>query len=104
MEKGSIGENMFFIASGSVEVLSDGQIMAILRPGQFFGEIALLFGHMKRTATIKAVTPCILYSLSRHDLMFILNIYPEIAENLQKEAEKRLEGDLDRTRRLAEIL
>jgi hypothetical protein len=59
-------------------------------------EIALLFGHMKRTASIRAKTACSLYSLSRSDLDKILEVYPDMAEKLQKTAEERLAHDLQR--------
>ncbi|KAJ3334449.1 hypothetical protein HDU91_002727, partial [Kappamyces sp. JEL0680] len=96
IEKGTAGDLMFFIASGNLDVVIDGKTIGHLKPGQFFGEIALLFGHMKRTASIRAVTSCSLYSLSRYDLESVLNIYPEMAENLQKIAEKRLEVEIGR--------
>ncbi len=101
IEKGTAGDLMFFIASGNLDVISDGKTIANLRPGQFFGEIALLFGHMKRTATIKCSTSCSLYSLSRSDLDQVLEIYPEMADNLEKIAEKRLEADLVRIAEIA---
>ncbi|KAJ3324451.1 hypothetical protein HDV06_006862 [Boothiomyces sp. JEL0866] len=90
IEKGTVGDLMFFIASGTLEVVVDVKPVAQLNPGQFFGEIALLFGNMKRTATIRAKTACNLYSLSRNDLSFILQVYPEIAEKMQAVAEERI--------------
>jgi CRP-like cAMP-binding protein len=96
IEKGTAGDFMFFIASGNLEVMVDNVAVVELTPGQFFGEIALLFGHMKRTATIRAKTNCSLYSLSRSDLDSILEVYPEMAEKLQKTAEERIGQDLVR--------
>jgi CRP-like cAMP-binding protein len=51
---------------------------------------------MKRTATVRAVTSCTLYSLSRSDLEYILEVYPEMADKLQKTAEERITSDLKR--------
>ena len=42
----------------------------------------------KRTATVKALTHCDLYSLSRRDLDMILIDHPEAAQQLKKTAEK----------------
>jgi CRP-like cAMP-binding protein len=42
-----------------------------------------------------------LYSLSRSDLDQVLEIYPEMADNLEKIAEKRLEADLVRIAEIA---
>ncbi len=53
-------------------------------------EISLLFGRMKRTATIKTVTPCILYSLSKKHLDEVLAHHPNMAHAIRKVAEERL--------------
>jgi hypothetical protein len=37
IEQGTTGDQMFFIESGSVEVIVDGKAVAVLQPGQFFG-------------------------------------------------------------------
>ena len=94
IEAGTIGEEMFFISSGTVEVDVDGKIISVLNPGQFFGEVELLFGLLKRTATVRAITNCRLYSLSRRDLLFILEVYPEVSKALQDEVERRLDLDI----------
>ena len=51
---------------------------------------------MKRTATIRASSNCNLYSLSRSELLFILQVYPDIADNIQELAKARLVGDKSR--------
>jgi hypothetical protein len=51
---GDLGDGMYFILSGSLSVHhEDGTAMALLRKGQYFGEVALLKRHGKRTATIR---------------------------------------------------
>jgi CRP-like cAMP-binding protein len=97
IEKGTAGDQMFFIATGYLEVVIDGgKVVGQLGPGQFFGEIAMLFGHMKRTATIRARSACSLYSLSRMELNLVLDVYPEMAEQLKRTAEERMIQDLNR--------
>lgn len=56
-------------------------------------EIALLFGRMKRTASIRAYTHCILYSLSRQDLNSVLELNPFMAEKMKQVAADRLAND-----------
>ena len=90
IEEGTTGDQMFFIASGSLQVLVGGESIATLSTGRFFGEIAVLFGQMKRTATIRATTNCVLYSLSRQDLNEILETNPAMATKLRKIAEERM--------------
>jgi uncharacterized membrane protein len=52
--------------------------IAVLKPGDFFGEISLLDGG-PRTATIRAEEAVILYSLSRHDFLEFLKRHPAAA-------------------------
>jgi CRP-like cAMP-binding protein len=51
---------------------------------------------MRRTATIRAITNCNLYSLSRSELNYILDMYPDMAETIKKTAEERMVKDLNR--------
>jgi CRP-like cAMP-binding protein len=51
---------------------------------------------MRRTATIRGITNCNLYSLSRSELNYILQLYPEMAETIRKTAEERMVKDINR--------
>ncbi|KAJ3262213.1 Potassium/sodium hyperpolarization-activated cyclic nucleotide-gated channel 3 [Boothiomyces macroporosus] len=93
IEEGTTGDQMYFIASGQVEAIVNGVARAKLSPGSFFGEIALLFGRMKRTASIRAFTHCRLYSLSRKDLNSILELNPSMADRMKQVASERLAQD-----------
>ena len=63
--KGAIGSEMFFIVKGKCEVLNEKNYpVAILRSGQYFGEIALI-KEQTRMATIRAATFCILGKLTK---------------------------------------
>ncbi|KAJ3043070.1 hypothetical protein HDV00_005978 [Rhizophlyctis rosea] len=84
------GDDMHFIASGICEVVTQGTVRARLTPGLFFGEISLLFGEMKRTATIRVVTPCVLYSLRKRNLDEVLEHHPIMAHRIRKVAQDRL--------------
>ncbi|KAJ3194278.1 hypothetical protein HK101_003086 [Irineochytrium annulatum] len=90
IEEDTCGEEMYFIANGTVEVITGKAVRAKLTPGLFFGEIALLFGRLKRTATIRTTTPCILYSLSKTDLDLVLLRHPSMALRIRAVAEERL--------------
>lgn len=87
---GEIGSEMFFVSKGSVDVLSaDERITyATTTEGGFFGEIALLLS-TARTATIKAREYCDLYVLKKESFDSILLKYPQFAEQMEKEADKR---------------
>ena len=58
------GNNFFIICSGTVEVLINDIQKSILKPGDSFGELALLHGTL-RNATVKSLDPCEFWSLDR---------------------------------------
>ncbi|MCD6013144.1 MAG: putative transcriptional regulator, Crp/Fnr family [Flavipsychrobacter sp.] len=88
---GEIGDKMYFINKGSVEVMSqDGRdVYATLKDGDFFGELALLL-KQPRNATIKAVGYCDLYSLSKESFDLVISNYPDFEQNIQKMASERM--------------
>ncbi|MBI2966905.1 MAG: ion transporter [Bacteroidetes bacterium] len=88
--KGEIGNEMFFISRGAVEVVSDDgkTVYATLSEGNFFGEIALLLS-VPRTASIRAVGFCDLYKLQKSDFEKVLNNYPDFKTHIEKHAEER---------------
>jgi len=60
--QGEVGTGFFLVAKGRVRVVRDGETIAHIGPGDFFGEIALLDGG-PRTATAIAETPCRLLAI-----------------------------------------
>ena len=98
---GELGEEMYFISRGTVEVVSadDKVVYATLTTGDFFGEIALLLRE-PRTASVRAIDYCDLYSLSIAALDRVLTRHPGVAAHIraiarqrQEETEKRQERD-----------
>jgi CPA1 family monovalent cation:H+ antiporter len=88
VKKGARGREMYFIASGAVDVLvSVGAVR--LEAGNFFGELALL-ADRPRTADVVAVGYCHLLELSRSDLRRILRAYPALRAEIEKVAAERL--------------
>lgn len=62
--QGDVGDRFYLIAKGSVEVFEDGTHRRTQRPGESFGEIALLRGE-PRTATVCTAEPTTLLALDR---------------------------------------
>jgi len=62
--EGDRGVGLFLILDGEAKVTIGGKQKAVLKPGDFFGEIALLDGG-PRTATVTAVSPMKCVVLSR---------------------------------------
>ena len=57
VEQGQPGRDMFLVLDGALDVEVDGEAVAQLGPGTVVGEGATL-AEGKRTATLRAVTPC----------------------------------------------
>ena len=86
---GEVGGEMYIIGHGVVDViLKDGNTIAQLPEGQFFGEAALL-KETTRNANVRASTYCDLYKLSKEDFLEIIEKYPEVIENMQKATARR---------------
>jgi CPA1 family monovalent cation:H+ antiporter len=97
IRQGETGDALYLIARGVVKVerrddTGAMQRLATLMPGDFFGEMALLHDR-PRTATVKAVTPCALYRLRRHDLDATMPGYSSILAALH-EADARRQWEI----------
>ncbi|HEV3486506.1 MAG TPA: Crp/Fnr family transcriptional regulator [Vicinamibacterales bacterium] len=84
--QGDPGDSLHVVASGAVKILlpsAEGEeaIIATLRPGDFFGELALLDG-ATRSATAAAVEPTETLVLPRSVLMDLLATVPGLGDRL----------------------
>ena len=61
---GSEGDYFYIIERGKFQVIVNGKPVAELDDGRSFGELALLY-NTPRAATIRALTPCSVFSLDR---------------------------------------
>jgi HlyD family secretion protein len=91
--EGQVSDFAFVIVSGRVEVLKsspDGDMrLAVLGPGEMFGEMGLLDGTV-RSATAIAGEDTVVSALSRDRLLAMLVERPETAIDLVKAASRRL--------------
>ena len=62
--------------------------VAALKPGEFFGEMSLLF-HQPRTATVRTTKPSRLFALHAQDFTRMLKKNPTVARTLRGVAEAR---------------
>src|SRR3990167_3009847 len=92
INEGEPGEKLYLIMRGVVRVIKEKEgrplELATLMAGDFFGEMVLLYD-TKRTATCKAITPCLLYTLDRKTFNELKNRFPAIERAIAEEAEKR---------------
>ncbi|CAN7986252.1 unnamed protein product [Ixodes hexagonus] len=91
--KGEVAREMFIIADGILEVISEtGKVLTQMKAGDFFGEIGILNldGFNRRTADVRSVGYSELFSLSREDVLSAMKDYPEAEDILQAMGRKRL--------------
>ncbi|HTO94737.1 MAG TPA: cyclic nucleotide-binding domain-containing protein [Bacteroidota bacterium] len=90
---GDPGTDMFFIGRGRCDVLGEDArtVIAQLRDGDFFGEIALL-EHRPRSATVRAASYCDLYRLAKEDFDRVIARFPEFAAHMSAMSAGRRPG------------
>ncbi|SCV99370.1 LAFE_0A01684g1_1 [Lachancea fermentati] len=116
--KNDIGNDIYFIVSGEVEVLSpkvsievsmatsmtvnDMEILlARLGPGQYFGEMGFLSSISEdkrqsvRSADIRSVSNCTLLALTGETLREFCRRYPLVKREIKKTAEERIKKNSD---------
>ena len=84
---------MFVVESGEVNILIDGEVVEIIGPDGFFGEMSLI-DDSARSADAVARTDCRLVTLNRRRLLFMVTEVPMFALHVMK-------GMADRLRKVA---
>ena len=82
--QGDAADTVFYIQKGRVKltVLSEQgkeAVVAILEPGQFFGE-GCLNGHPQRIATTTAMEKCVVTSITKEAIISLLHTEPKFSE------------------------
>jgi voltage-gated potassium channel len=90
VRRGDIGDSMYFIIAGAVEVAAPKGNF-VLRDGDFFGEIAMLH-HGPRTADVRSLTRSQLLILDARDFNRFVASYPDLKEVIMQTAKQRMEG------------
>ena len=90
---GAHDDEMYFVCRGELEAIGgDGSRLGVLREGEFFGEMAVLFDQ-PRAATVRAITPCDLLVLDGDEFRRIVNDFPAVAAEFRRIAEGRRSGE-----------
>ena len=89
VSQGDEGVGFFLITDGQVKVVRDGNDLATLGSGDFFGEQALLDNY-RRSATVTAVAPTKTLAIMRSDFIAEVRANPDIAVEILAVMSRRL--------------
>ena len=76
--QGDVGTGFFIVESGAVRVVRDGETMATLGPGDFFGELSVIDGK-PRNAQVIADGPTVCLALATWDFEAVVHEQPAVA-------------------------
>lgn len=88
IKKGTMGDEMFIIGHGEVEVTNGETVQNTLKSGQFFGEISLL-ENRQRVADIITKSYCDMHVLSKEDFLDVIAKYPDLSDKFRSIVNKR---------------
>ncbi|KAM4034053.1 voltage-gated inwardly rectifying potassium channel KCNH6 isoform 2-T2 [Anomaloglossus baeobatrachus] len=78
---GDVLTTLYFISRGSIEILRDDIVVAILGKNDIFGEPISLYARPgKSNADVRALTYCDLHKIQREDLLEVLDMYPTFSD------------------------
>ncbi|XP_038853240.1 potassium voltage-gated channel subfamily H member 7-like [Salvelinus namaycush] len=107
---GDVLTALYFLSRGSIEILKDDIVVAILGKNDIFGEMIHLYAKPgKANADVRALSYCDLHTIHREEILEVLDMYPEFADyflsnleltfNLRDESGKvNTDGRTDRNR------
>uniref|UniRef100_A0A8C9RIV8 Potassium voltage-gated channel subfamily H member 7 n=1 Tax=Scleropages formosus TaxID=113540 RepID=A0A8C9RIV8_SCLFO len=79
---GDVLTALYFLSRGSIEILKDDIVVAILGKNDIFGEMIHLYAKPgKSNADVRALCYCDLHTIQREDLLEVLDMYPEFADH-----------------------
>lgn len=100
--EGDLGDRFSIILEGQVEIIKElgsGKewLLSVIGPGDFLGEMSLLYRDRLRTASARARSPVRLLEMNHADFESILRRRPELAMLLLQEVSIRLRRSQDAT-------
>ncbi|XP_036755822.2 potassium voltage-gated channel subfamily H member 6 isoform X2 [Manis pentadactyla] len=85
---GDVLSTLYFISRGSIEILRNDVVVAILGKNDIFGEPVSLHAQPgKSNADVRALTYCDLHKIQRADLLEVLDMYPAFADSFWSKLE-----------------
>jgi NADH:ubiquinone reductase (H+-translocating) len=84
-EQGDVGDRVYVVLSGAAEVVRDGQQVAALGRGDYFGEMAVL-GGAQRNATVRCTDAMDVLVLPRREFAMLSGSLPELRQSFEATA------------------
>ncbi|KAL2081448.1 hypothetical protein ACEWY4_023301 [Coilia grayii] len=82
VHSGDVLTALYFLSRGSIEILKDDIVVAILGKNDIFGEMIHLYAKPgKSNADVRALSYCDLHTIQREDLLDVLDMYPEFSDH-----------------------
>ena len=97
LQKGGAGDSLLFLLTGTLQVIDfteDGRAIGLrmLRPGEFFGEIAVISGAL-RSASVVALTPVLVALLPRATALHLFAHAPSVANQMLRFLADKVQRD-----------
>jgi CRP-like cAMP-binding protein/Fe-S-cluster-containing hydrogenase component 2 len=89
IHEGETGRSLYLVEEGQVVVEQNGQAIAYLDEGDFFGEMSLL-AESKHNANVRAMTPVAVLALPARDFNRLLQEQPRIKDQLHEIVRRRM--------------
>lgn len=94
--EGDAGEHMYVLVNGELEILmapdtTNELILNVVHEGEYLGEMSLITG-APRTASVRARGAVVLLSISRTQLMDLLQRHPHLASTMVSVLSRRLDN------------
>jgi CRP-like cAMP-binding protein len=89
IKEGDAGREFYVIVEGKASLTRGGREIAVLGPGSYFGELALLDGQ-KRDATVTTSTPTELLVVGIREFATLLEDVPQLSRKLLAGMARRL--------------
>uniref|UniRef100_A0A3Q1B993 Cyclic nucleotide-binding domain-containing protein n=1 Tax=Amphiprion ocellaris TaxID=80972 RepID=A0A3Q1B993_AMPOC len=82
VHSGDVLTALYFVSRGSIEILKDDIVVAILGKNDIFGEMIHLYTKPgKSCADVRALSYCDLHTIQREEILEVLDMYPEFADH-----------------------
>jgi len=81
--EGDMGDYLYMITTGEVELISKDKVVAKLGKGEYFGELSLL-NQQTRVATVRCLTPVNVLALRKRDFGILVSNFQELKKEFEE--------------------